>query len=1768
MIKAINTIINHSGYPIFTANQVLSKDDLNHLVNYLDEQNRLTRAYFIGMGIVGGLEVSSVFDTTSSHIQISAGCGITSEGYAIALADTKLTHYCEEQLVLTTLFDSQVSTAVQTDSNVIELFAQSRKESLPLNQASDGSLRDETAFNNFFGDRVLVVLCELEESKRDTCRLNYDNLSNELNFNYRFFLIAPNDVAQKLLKTGFSPEENIAALFTARNNYLQEELEQKQFKDFAPKIQRFGYKQSDNISILDLTKISDYEAFWQEYRRICENAIASIDNAFRKLFRLFSPFFSSFNPNSQADFNGLKERLEEILKGISASQDNQTPIPSEKAEPTYAIQYFYDYLSQLVAAFDELAAAAFDLMDDCTPDTQRFPKFLMLGIVPEPNQAPKVYEPASPYRSYFNQPPIYNGNQQRVKQVRYLYDRLINLCQNTSFYLLPFSDTPLKITPSKDSSVPLSEQAIPYYLNYPKIYRYWNYDAYRQGRSHLLPAYCSHKNSDNTPAIPPGEDLVYRLDKHNFYRIEGHIGKANGDVFKRIKEYQKLYNLPFDVITLKVGSQASLQDLNITGQFDDLELDFSRLKQNFQTIFLKEKTASENVLLNTLKEVLFDQPSLTAINLNQVYNPILELARQPEAYEFVKGDQTQTYQLFILDKNNKRIAQYVIKKNDTKGNNFQDFSDLNIDFSQFNGDEINGEQQRIVREIANSLSLEKITYGIVDKNPNYYLKLLTDSVLNLPSKDNTNNNNYTPILLSLGSFTVKNNSEQPTIAQPEFQDIETLYNWLQGLPEEFIVNVNKKDYKIAKLQAAKELNYFEIIQLISTYQRRLEQMIKLHLFNKFAEQYPGVEHLGGVPKGGTFILVYVDGEEINQLLAADKDRFIYKLRSLRTKTIKESACLPPDRFEESISNREKLLQELRERKDVVVGDFCLPYRCSSDAPAINYIIAKPRPIILLEKTVFCENDYKKYQFILEPEGGTVKGEGVVFEGIKQLFQPSSINQASKDDLAKGLEVVITFIYTVNDTSDTLTVTVYPLPNAGFSIGQDPDKNSFCINDKPVSLTPMLADGTFQVLDTQGKVIENAFANNQLYPSAIQLGENAISTQVTLKYTITSSQGCTNSVEKTLTIFALPDANFQVGSDPQKTGFCINDVPVSLTPTLTGGTFLVLDAQGKVIEDAFANNQFYPSVIKIGENETSTQVILKYTITSEQGCTNSVEKTLTIFALPDASFQVGSQENQTSFCANDEAVNLIAKVTGGTFQVVDAQGTVIEDALVADVGAAIANNLFHPSAIKLGDNETSTQVILKYTITSEQGCTNSAQKTLTIFALPDASFQVGSEENQTSFCANDEAVNLIAKVTGGTFQVLDAQGTVIENAFANNLFHPSVIKLGDNETSTQITLKYTISSSQGCTNSAQKTLTIFAVSDANFHVGSEAENQTNICANAQPVKLISKVAGGKFRVLIGDKDISDDVLDSQSNPPQLIPSAVKIGDAQQVTLTIEYTIVNENNCTSQHVENLTVHRVPVGDFEAEISQINANGFSVRVFNIQPAQNSSMRLVWEHPNGEANTSNPDDNQFLISYNYDFNNWQTGAQVSITLQVITPENLGGCISNPVTKNVAIPFGAVQGFNLVIRSITNVTAEPRTIPLGSNNSFRLKELDENSEYAIAAVTIPATLDSIVFTYTAPGDEETVSRPMNTPYSLPDGWFNIVGNHIIQAQPVKEINGVLSSGVTSTTIIRIDDNDTGTNTPTPNPSTPKSATLLNRLRVLFDTKGSNTEDNKGVNPN
>ena len=70
-------------YPHFEANQVLTSSHLNQVFDYLDEQERLTRANLIGIGIVCGLNFNVETVGSAKTIHLTKGVGVGSAGYLL-----------------------------------------------------------------------------------------------------------------------------------------------------------------------------------------------------------------------------------------------------------------------------------------------------------------------------------------------------------------------------------------------------------------------------------------------------------------------------------------------------------------------------------------------------------------------------------------------------------------------------------------------------------------------------------------------------------------------------------------------------------------------------------------------------------------------------------------------------------------------------------------------------------------------------------------------------------------------------------------------------------------------------------------------------------------------------------------------------------------------------------------------------------------------------------------------------------------------------------------------------------------------------------------------------------------------------------------------------------------------------------------------------------------------------------------------------------------------------------------------------------------------------------------------------------------------------------------------------------------------------------------------------------------------------------------------------------------------------------------------------
>ena len=124
------------------------------------------------------------------------------------------------------------------------------------------------------------------------------------------------------------------------------------------------------------------------------------------------------------------------------------------------------------------------------------------------------------------------------------------------------------------------------------------------------------------------------------------------------------------------------------------------------------------------------------------------------------------------------------------------------------------------------------------------------------------------------------------------------------------VQVNKLAYDFAKyspVTPTDRLNQPEALsqfgQLFDLYKRRLDQVRKRSVFQKFVAENPGLEHLGGVPAGGTFVLVYSASDDPEKrLVKADFCLPYYSYFDLTTLEVEDppadvTVATPPYVFE-------------------------------------------------------------------------------------------------------------------------------------------------------------------------------------------------------------------------------------------------------------------------------------------------------------------------------------------------------------------------------------------------------------------------------------------------------------------------------------------------------------------------------------------------------------------------------------------------------------------------------------------------------------------------------------------------------------------------------------------------------------------------------------------------------------------------------------------------------------------------------------------------------
>ena len=495
-----------TNYSIFEKDQVLTERQLNRVTDYLNDQTRLTRIYLLGVGVVFGLRVSEQDDV----VQVTKGVGITTDG--------DLLYYNNE-----TLFDRFLEydgsypkyAPFYRDGNlegemipVYELIRQGaedpRRSIFPLSEFNTRTTKE-------IGDMVAVLLMESYVNDPDLCTgTDCDNLGKDCINTPRLLLVEKSDI-NSLEPDIPTPDKAFKALNEIVAN-----------RSLIP----------DSIgSVPELTNI---------YYSVCKNIhsklLEELDNLHNTINR--SAFLADVFPSDPT--NTWITQINNIHNNFSSSD--------------VGIQYYYDFLKDVVETYNKFRELLFGDTTCCCPDINWFPKHLLLGnLVPgdDPDEN----------RTAFYLSPAVSQTTESLNHAKFLARKLDTLIK-TFQIPAPSTTAPIRITPSLFEDQPLEERAIPYYYQVNEtnpIYKSWNYRRHQQGMDSYNYSYNASLYDAQGGAAKP---LESQIGHFSFFRIEGHLGQKLEIAFNAISKIIKSHNLPFSVRAATLGVPTSTEVVN------------------------------------------------------------------------------------------------------------------------------------------------------------------------------------------------------------------------------------------------------------------------------------------------------------------------------------------------------------------------------------------------------------------------------------------------------------------------------------------------------------------------------------------------------------------------------------------------------------------------------------------------------------------------------------------------------------------------------------------------------------------------------------------------------------------------------------------------------------------------------------------------------------------------------------------------------------------------------------------------------------------------------------------------------------------------------------------------------------------------------------------------------------------------------------------------------------------------------------------------------
>ncbi|SDE09382.1 PKD domain-containing protein [Kordiimonas lacus] len=485
--------LNKLQYPIFEANQVLSSNHLNELLSYLDTSDRATRREAIGSGWLGGAEASfELTGTKLNRIRLSCGAGITSLGFLAVLDDCVLEYAFD--------YEDPFEQTLDDDNGTI------RKGYEPF---WTGTGQNRKQIENMFELRTDDEVSTLSDAEKQSARAKFTDITAR-----DYVLLVYVEADQEDIKSCFQED------CTDRGQRMLVNVRRIAMRkaDIVPQTFDNG-RALATISPLRMKRITSYTGgnLAALYAPVFDDMITGLANALTAAFRHFQPY------------------LQEGMTWPTRQQFVNRLTSKRNATPREQVQVYYDFLRDLVSAYNDLLNDGLPLVSRPCADKTAFPRHLLVSEM-------VMEEPLAPYkaaRHYFLPTVAVSGEEEAIWRLRRGFEKIHTMLDLYQPNRVPIGD--IQVRPQK--RIPSSHNLIPYYYHMAgqdgrKLKDLWN------------PARARHVNASDAASHhgdPGPNPFLQNIDDQQMIRVEGILGHTADAAITAVKNLRERFELAFAV---------------------------------------------------------------------------------------------------------------------------------------------------------------------------------------------------------------------------------------------------------------------------------------------------------------------------------------------------------------------------------------------------------------------------------------------------------------------------------------------------------------------------------------------------------------------------------------------------------------------------------------------------------------------------------------------------------------------------------------------------------------------------------------------------------------------------------------------------------------------------------------------------------------------------------------------------------------------------------------------------------------------------------------------------------------------------------------------------------------------------------------------------------------------------------------------------------------------------------------------------------------------